>query len=97
MYSTSGRSETRDRKGSFHQVLKWVHSLEQYGDGNNAIREANSVAWLECGKLAVVDTNAKCIKVFHGETGQFEYVFARGRTLGSCLPDAKVKNPKSRR
>ena len=33
------------------------------------------VAWLESGKLAVVDTNAHCIKVFDSETGQFEYDF----------------------
>ncbi|CAF4480765.1 unnamed protein product, partial [Rotaria sp. Silwood2] len=54
-------SETRYKNGSFRQVLKWVRSLGQYGDGNNAFREPNSVGWLECGKLAVVDTNAHCI------------------------------------
>jgi hypothetical protein len=81
-YSVSAHSETRYKNGSFRQVLKWVRSLGQYGDGNNAFREPNSVAWLECGKLAVVDTNAHCIKVFHSETGQFEYSFGRGRTLG---------------
>ncbi|CAF3395769.1 unnamed protein product [Rotaria sp. Silwood1] len=75
-------SETRYKNGSFRQVLKWIRSLGQYGDGNNAFREPNSVAWLECGKLAVVDTNAHCIKVFDSETGQFEYSFGRGRTLG---------------
>ncbi|CAF0919586.1 unnamed protein product [Rotaria sp. Silwood1] len=78
----SNRSETRYKNGSFRQVLKWIRSLGQYGDGNNAFREPNSVAWLECGKLAVVDTNAHCIKVFDSETGQFEYSFGRGRTLG---------------
>lgn len=56
--------------------------MGQYGDGNNAFREPNSVAWLESGKLAVVDTNAHCIKVFDSETGQFEYAFGRGKTLG---------------
>ncbi|CAF2524982.1 unnamed protein product [Rotaria sp. Silwood2] len=78
----SNRSETRYKNGSFRQVLKWVRSLGQYGDGNNAFREPNSVGWLECGKLAVVDTNAHCIKVFDSETGQFEFSFGRGRTLG---------------
>jgi hypothetical protein len=80
--SNWGRSETRYKNGSFRQVLKWDRSLGQYGDGNNAFREPNSVAWLESGKLAVVDTNAHCIKVFHSETGQFEYSFGRGRTIG---------------
>jgi len=80
--TTLAHSETRYKNGSFRQVLKWTRSLGQYGDGNNAFREPNSVAWLECGKLAVVDTNAHCIKVFHSETGQFEYSFGRGRTLG---------------
>ena len=75
-------SETRYKNGSFRQVLKWVRSIGQYGDGNSAFREPNSVAWLESGKLAVVDTNAHCIKVFHSESGQFEYSFGRGRTLG---------------
>jgi len=74
--------EIRYKNGSFRHVLKWVRSLGQYGDGNNAFREPNSVAYLECGKLAVVDTNAHCIKVFDSETGQFEYSFGRGRTLG---------------
>ncbi len=63
-------------------MLKWSRSLGEYGDGNNAFREPNSVGWLECGKLAVVDTNAHCIKVFDSETGQFEYSFGRGRTFG---------------
>jgi len=75
-------SETRFKNGAHRQVLKWMRSLGQYGDGNNAFREPNSVAWLESGKLAVVDTNAHCVKVFHSETGQFEYSFGRGRTLG---------------
>ncbi|CAF1128513.1 unnamed protein product [Adineta ricciae] len=78
----NSRSETRYKNGSFRQVLKWIRSLGQYGDGNNAFREPNSLAWLESGKIAVVDTNAHCIKVFHSETGQFEYSFGRGRTLG---------------
>ncbi len=77
-----GRSETRYKNGSFRQVLKWARSLGQYGDGNSAFREPNSVAWLECGKIAVVDTNAHCIKVFDSETGEFQYSFGRGRTLG---------------
>lgn len=76
------QSETRYKNGSFRQVLKWVRSLGQYGDGNNAFREPNSVAWLESGRLAVVDTNAHCIKVFDSETGQFQYSFGRGRTAG---------------
>ncbi|CAF3639496.1 unnamed protein product [Adineta steineri] len=80
--NSHGRSETRYKNGSFRQVLKWDRSLGQYGDGNNAFREPNSVAWLESSKIAVVDTNAHCIKVFHSETGQFEYSFGRGRTLG---------------
>jgi hypothetical protein len=80
--SALGHSETRYKNGSFRQVLKWIRSLGQYGDGNNAFREPNSVAWLESGKLAVVDTNAHCIKVFDSETGQFEFAFGRGRTAG---------------
>ncbi|CAF3444634.1 unnamed protein product [Rotaria socialis] len=76
------RAETRYKNGSFRQVLKSIRSLGEYGDGNNAFREPNSVAWLERGKLAVVDTNAHCIKVFDSETGQFEYSFGRGRTMG---------------
>jgi hypothetical protein len=81
-YSNLGRAETRYKNGAVRQVLKWIRSLGEYGDGNSAFREPNSVAWLECGKLAVVDTNAHCIKVFHCETGQFEYSFGRGRTFG---------------
>ncbi|CAF1498917.1 unnamed protein product, partial [Adineta ricciae] len=42
-------SETRYKNGSFRQVLKWIRSLGQYGDGNNAFREPNSLAWLESG------------------------------------------------
>lgn len=76
------QNETRYKNGSFRQVLKWVRSLGQYGDGNTAFREPNSVAWLESGKLAVVDTNAHCIKVFDSETGHFLYSFGRGRTVG---------------
>jgi len=76
------RTETRYKNGSLRQVVKWSRSLGEYGDGNNAFREPNSVAWLECGKLAVVDTNAHCIKVFDCATGQFEYSFGRGRTFG---------------
>ncbi|CAF1549914.1 unnamed protein product [Rotaria sp. Silwood1] len=76
------RTETRYKNGSFRHVLKSIRSLGEYGDGNNAFREPNSVAWLECGKLAVVDTNAHCIKIFNNEYGQYEYSFGRGRTLG---------------
>ena len=78
----SNRAETRYKNGSLRQVLKWVRSLGEYGDGNNAFREPNSVAWLESGKLAVVDTNAHCVKVFDSESGHFEYSFGRGRTPG---------------
>jgi hypothetical protein len=76
------RPETRHKNGSSRQVLKWIRSLGEYGDGNHAFREPNSVAWLECGKIAVVDTNAHCIKVFDCLTGEYEYSFGRGRTLG---------------
>ena len=80
--NNSDHLETRYKNGQYRQILKWNRSIGEYGDGNNAFREPNSVAWLECGKLAVVDTNAHCIKIFHNETGEFEYSFGRGRTLG---------------
>ncbi|CAF3743498.1 unnamed protein product, partial [Rotaria sordida] len=79
---TLNRTETRYKNGSYRQILKSIRSLGEYGDGNNAFREPNSCAWLECGKLAVVDTNAHCIKIFNSDIGQFEYSFGRGRTLG---------------
>ncbi|CAF1072635.1 unnamed protein product [Adineta steineri] len=76
------RSDTRFKNGSLRQILKWTRSIGEYGDGNNAFREPNSVAWLDCGKIAVVDTNAHCIKMFDSESGQFQFSFGRGRTLG---------------
>jgi len=76
------RLETRFKNGASRHVLKWTRSIGEYGDGNNAFREPNSVAWLESKKIAVVDTNAHCIKIFDSETGQFQYSFGRGRTFG---------------
>ncbi|CAF0981879.1 unnamed protein product [Adineta ricciae] len=81
-HRTVNRPETRFKNGASRQILKWTRSIGEYGDGNNAFREPNSVAWLESGKIAVVDTNAHCIKIFDSESGQYLYSFGRGRTLG---------------